>query len=76
MDSITAESTFDEGKTQSIADGQAATVAKLLVEHEKLKWKIYTTVLTPEQRTKADELIERWRRRFDRMIVGLNHAAN
>jgi Spy/CpxP family protein refolding chaperone len=76
MDSITAENAFDDRKTQSIADRQAATVAKLLVEHEKLKWKIYTTVLTPEQRTKANELQERWRRRVDQMIEGLDHAAN
>jgi len=42
-------------------------VAKLLVEKEHFKQKIYSTVLTPEQRTKADELQSHWHERMDLM---------
>lgn len=64
MDAATAQGNVDEGKVQEIASRQGATIAKLLVEKEHFKAKIYTTVLTPEQRTKADELQARW---HDRM---------
>lgn len=38
------------------------------VEKERLKSKIYTTVLNPEQRTKADALQEQWHSRLDRIV--------
>jgi hypothetical protein len=38
------------------------------------KWN--TTVLTPEQRTKADKVEEQWRRRLDQMVDRLNQAAD
>ena len=63
----TAKGNLDEGKVQEIAARQGATIAKLLVEKEHFKSKIYTTVLTPEQRTKADELQARWHERLDHM---------
>jgi Spy/CpxP family protein refolding chaperone len=47
---------FDEVKVRAIADKQAAILAQLLVERQRLISKIYNDVLTPEQRTKADEL--------------------
>jgi Spy/CpxP family protein refolding chaperone len=67
MDQATAKGNLDEGKVQEIAARQGATVAKLLVEKEHFKSKIYATVLNPEQRTKADELQSRWHERLDRM---------
>jgi Spy/CpxP family protein refolding chaperone len=67
MDQATAQGNLDEGKVQEIATRQGATVAKLLVEKEHFKSKIYATVLTPEQRTKADELQSRWHERLDHM---------
>jgi len=67
MDAATAKGNLDEGKVQEIAARQGATIAKLLVEKEHFKSKIYTTVLTPEQRTKADELQSRWHDRLDHM---------
>jgi Spy/CpxP family protein refolding chaperone len=67
MDQATAKGNLDEGKVQEIATRQGATVAKLLVEKEHFKSKIYATVLTPEQRTRADELQSRWHDRLDRM---------
>jgi Spy/CpxP family protein refolding chaperone len=70
MDQATAKGNLDEGKVQEIATRQGATVAKLLVEKEHFKSKIYATVLTPEQRTKADELQSRWHERLDHIGNG------
>jgi Spy/CpxP family protein refolding chaperone len=67
MDAATAKGNLDEGKVQEIAGRQGATIAKLLVEKEHFKSKVYTTVLNPEQRTKADELQSRWHGRLDQM---------
>jgi Spy/CpxP family protein refolding chaperone len=67
MDSATAQGTLDDSKVQAIASRQGETIAKLLVEKERLKSKIYITVLNPEQRTKADELQKAWHSRLDRV---------
>ena len=71
MDSVTAQGSLDESKVQAIAARQGETIAKLLVEKERLKSKIYTTVLDPEQRTKADELQKRWHSRLDHAAAGI-----
>ena len=63
---------LDESKVQEIATREAGTVSKLLVERARLESKIYSTVLTPDQRSKADKLQERWHERLAR--IG-NHAA-
>jgi Spy/CpxP family protein refolding chaperone len=76
MDAATAQGSLDESKVQEIADRQGATVAKLLVERERLKSKIYSTVLTPDQRTKADELQTRWHSRVDQIADKLGNAAD
>jgi Spy/CpxP family protein refolding chaperone len=70
MDAATAQGSLDEGKVQEIASRQGATIAKLLVEKEHFKSKIYTTVLTPEQRKKADTLQSRWHERMDHIGNG------
>ena len=67
MDSVTAQGNLDDSKVQAIASRQGETIAKLLVEKERLKSKVYTTVLNPEQRTKADELQKTWHSRLDRV---------
>jgi Spy/CpxP family protein refolding chaperone len=56
MASATANGNFDESKVQAVANLQGQTLAKLLVEKQKVISKVYATVLTPEQRTKADDL--------------------
>lgn len=72
MDQATAGSTLDEGKVQEIAAREGVTVSKLLVERARLESKIYSTVLTPEQRTRADKLKERW---HDRVAHIASHSA-
>ena len=73
MDSAARQGAFDESKVQAIADRQAATLAQLIVEKEKLESKIYTTVLSPEQRTKTDKLQEQWHSCLDRIAERLAH---
>lgn len=67
MDSVSAQGNLDDSKVQGIAARQGETVAKLLVEKKRLTSKVYTTVLTPEQRTKAEELQKAWHSRLDRV---------
>jgi Spy/CpxP family protein refolding chaperone len=64
MDAATAKGSIDESKLQAIASRQGDTVAKLLVEKEHFEAKVYTNVLNPEQRTRADELQKRWHSRL------------
>lgn len=67
MDQATAKGNLDESKVQEIATRQGATLEKLLVEKQRFETKIYTTVLNPEQRTKADALHARLHERLDRI---------
>lgn len=67
MDSATAQGNLDESKVQAIAARQGETIAKLLIEKERFKSKVYMGVLNPEQRTKADEIQKVWQSRMDRV---------
>ena len=67
MNAIAVQANPDQSKVQEIADREAATIGKLLVEKMRLQSKIYSTVLTPEQRAKADELQKKWDSRLDRV---------
>lgn len=70
MIAATANGTFDEAKVTPIADQQAQSIGKLLVEKEKLQSKFYQ-ILTPEQRTKFDTMRQRHDARLDRMLQNL-----
>lgn len=67
MDSATAQGKLDESQVQAVASRQGETIAKLLIEKERFKSKVYTTVLNSDQRTKADELQKKWYSRIDRI---------
>jgi Spy/CpxP family protein refolding chaperone len=69
MDSATARGNLDESRVQAIASRQGDTIAKLLVEKERLRSKIYTLVLTSKQRSKADELQTAWHSRLERLAA-------
>ena len=58
LDEATKGGQFDETRVRAIANEQGALMADSLVEHERMKSKIYA-ILTPEQRIKADELHKR-----------------
>jgi Spy/CpxP family protein refolding chaperone len=60
MNLADAADKFDENSIAPIANRQAATLTKLMIEKEKVISTIYTTVLTPEQRTRADRWRAKW----------------
>jgi len=55
LEAATANGQFDETRVREIANQQAQIMADRTVEHLRLKSKAYS-ILTPEQRTKADEM--------------------
>jgi Spy/CpxP family protein refolding chaperone len=67
MAAATAKGNIDEGKLQAIASRQGDTIAKLLVEKERFEARVYTSVLNPDQRTRADELQSTWHSRLNRI---------
>jgi Spy/CpxP family protein refolding chaperone len=76
MQSATSGANADEAKVQSIADRQGQTVAKLVVEKEKLKSKIYSAVLTADQRAQANQFLEGMRSRLDRIADHLEQTGD
>lgn len=66
MDALTfQDGTPDDARIQDITARQGATLAKLLAEKETIMGKIYSQVLNPAQRTKADQLLKRWSSHLD-----------
>ncbi|HEY2468881.1 MAG TPA: Spy/CpxP family protein refolding chaperone [Terracidiphilus sp.] len=66
MDVLTFhDGTPDDARVQDITARQGATLAKLLGEKEKITGRIYSQVLTPAQRPKADELLKGWSSHLD-----------
>lgn len=55
LEAATANGQFDETKVREIASQQAQLMADQMVEHLRMKSQAYA-ILTPEQRTKADEM--------------------
>ena len=66
MNTISATANPDETEIQKIADREANTIGTMLVEKARLQSKIYSTVLSPEQRAKADELQKKWESHLNR----------
>jgi len=67
MNAANVDANFDATKVQTIAKGQAETIEKLLIERQKIESQIYTSVLTPEQRTKFDQLKQKFPERLDKI---------
>ena len=59
---------FDEAQVRTLANQQAQTLAELMVVRERVISKTYNTVLTPDQKTKADtlrqQMLDRMSQRF------------
>jgi Spy/CpxP family protein refolding chaperone len=70
MVAATPNGTFDATKVAPIADQQAQTISKLLVEKEKLSSQFYQ-ILTPEQRTKFDTMRQQHEARIDHILQNL-----
>jgi protein CpxP len=60
LESATANGQFDEAQVRALATQHGQLVAETIVEHERLKSKIFS-LLTPEQRIKAEEMHKRHR---------------
>jgi len=69
MDTKTPQGGLDDSKVQALAARQGETIAKLLVEKEHFKSRVYTNILNPEQRTKADQLQKTWHSRLDHVTA-------
>ena len=67
MNAANVDANFDASKVQSITNSQAATIGKLLIERQKIESQIYTSVLTAEQRTKFDEMKQKFPERLDKI---------
>jgi Spy/CpxP family protein refolding chaperone len=77
MDALTFQNgARDEGRIQDITAQQGATVAKLIREKEEVTGKIYSQVLNPAQRTKADELRKHWTSLFDHIADRIGNATD
>lgn len=71
MNALAASGNPDPAEVKKIADREASTITALLVEKTNLQSKIYSTVLTPDQRARADALQKKWDSRFDRFAERL-----
>jgi protein CpxP len=58
LELATANGQFDEAQVRALATQQGQLMAETIVEHERMKSKIYS-LLTAEQRAKADEMHKR-----------------
>lgn len=67
LTAATAKGTGNEAEVSRIAGLQGATLGQLILEKEHLKAKIYTDVLSQEQRDKADALLLRWQSHLDEL---------
>lgn len=61
----------DQDKVQSIATEEGNNFAKLLVEKERIKSRIYTTVLNEQQKQDAEKLQQRALGRLDHLVTKL-----
>lgn len=64
LELATANGQFDETQVRSLANQQAQLMVETIVEHERMKSKIFS-LLTPEQRTKAEEMHKRHKQHHD-----------
>ncbi len=62
MNAATANGQFDEAQVRNIATSESQAMTSLLVERQRVKAEIWK-VLTPDQRTKADQLKQQFAQR-------------
>jgi len=71
---------FDEAQVRTLATQQAQTMADLMVIRERVISKVYNTVLTSDQKTKADALrqhmLERMSQKFEEQSSQAAPTAN
>ena len=75
MNALTESGTFDEAAVRAAAGKQAQTETDLAVERARVKSQIFA-VLTPDQRTKAQEMEKNFEGRRGRWGHGKGSQAN
>jgi len=75
MLAATANGNFDQAKFQALANQQGQLMAQLMVQKAAIQHQIYTQVLTPEQRSKADELRAQKIARIDSRMQKMSEAS-
>jgi Spy/CpxP family protein refolding chaperone len=68
MLAATASGAFDQAKVTAIANQQSQAMAQLMVQKASIQHQIYTQVLTPDQRTTADQLRAKQMARIDQRL--------
>ena len=71
MLAATQNGSFDEAKVRSIAERQSQTIAQLIFIKERFLAEVYSNVLTPEQRTKADAMRQQSAHRINQTLQEL-----
>ena len=75
MLTATANGAFDQARVQAIANQQSQAMAQLMVQKASIQHQIYTQVLTPDQRTKADQMREKQMARIDQRLQRFSQPA-
>jgi protein CpxP len=68
----TANGSFDQAKIQQLANQQAQLTAQMMVQKQAIRHQIYTQVLTPDQRVKAEEMRAKQIARIDSRMQKLS----
>jgi len=74
MLSATANGAFDQAKVTALANQQAQVIAQMTVQKQSIQHQIYTQVLTPEQRTTADQLRQKRMARINERLQKWSQA--
>jgi Spy/CpxP family protein refolding chaperone len=74
MITATTGGAFDQAKVQSLANQQAQLMSQMIVQKALLHSQIYNTVLTAEQKTKADQLRQAQLTRIQNHVQKLSEA--
>ena len=74
MITATAGGAFDQAKVQSLANQQSQLMAQMIVQKASLHSQIYNTVLTADQKAKADQLRQAQLTRIQNHVQKLSEA--
>jgi Spy/CpxP family protein refolding chaperone len=74
MLTATSGGAFDQAKVQALATQQSQIMAQFEVQKASLRSQIYNTVLTPEQKAKADQMRQNQLARINEHIQKLSQA--
>lgn len=69
LNDAAADGKFNEDKVQALAAMEGNTFARLIVEKEHFKSRVYTSVLNDDQRQLADKIQQRWIDMMDRAVT-------